>query len=259
MWKNRKKLTYVFILIFVCLLSVIYVTGSNRQEKKELQEEQEKLSIVKEKKDSKQKKDSYNNLTTTLTEEFHSLQQENPDMVGWITIPGTKIDDPVMQRVEDENYYLYRDFYGNKNQKGSLILSNGCDVTSKISNWIIHGHNMSSGEMFGELEKYRVPEFREEHALIFLQVEAKVRTYLVMGAFESQVYYENDDVFKFYHCYEIRNKEEFDFFYQNIKELFLYDSEITAVYGDVFLLLSTCSYHTENGRFVVVAKQVYLE
>lgn len=234
----------------MCLLSVISMTGS-RQEKEKFQKQQEKTTEPNEV--------TQDFMTDTPTENFKELQQVNTDMVGWLTVPGTQIDYPVMQRAEDENYYLYRDIYGNENKNGSLILSNGCDVASNYSNWIIHGHNMSSGDMFGSLEEYRNPAYREEHSLIFLQTEEEVRTFMVMGAFESQVYYENDDVFKFYQCYEIRSKEEFEYFYENIKELFLYDSGISAVYGDRFLLLSTCSYQTENGRFVVVAKQVYLE
>lgn len=249
MWKNSKKCWYIIIVCLICLLSVIYTTGS-RQEKEKFQGLQKKTREPNEV--------TQDFVTDTPTENFEELQQLNHDMVGWLTVPGTKIDYPVMQRTEDENYYLHRDIYGNKDENGSLILSNGCNITSKDSNWIIHGHNMSSGDMFGSLEEYRNPDYREEHALIFLQTEEEVRTFMVVGAFESQVYYENDDVFKFYQCYEIGSKEEFEYFYENIKELFLYDSGIAAVYGDRFLLLSTCSYHTENGRFVVVAKQVYM-
>lgn len=231
--KNKKRIS-VFVLFFLGLLFVIFMTGSSKQEEKKLQRQQEKLL------------------------ELKGEIQKNPDMAAWLTIPETTINYPVMQRMEDENYYLHRDFYGRKNENGTLILSNGCDITKENTIWIIHGHNMSSGAMFGSLQEYRNPDFRQEHSLIYLEVEDEIRTYLVMGVFESQVYYEKDEVFKFYQCYEIENREDFEYFYQNIQDMFLYDTGIDAVYGDSFLLLSTCSYHTENGRFVVAAKQVYL-
>ncbi len=186
-----------------------------------------------------------------------ALMQRNADTVGWLTIPGTKIDYPVMQTPEEEDYYLYRDFYGYENKNGCLILAAGCDTAKESTNWIIHGHNMKSGDMFGSLLKYRKKSYLQEHNLIFLETLEGKRVYEILAVFESQVYYENQDVFKFYEHYDIEDKAEFYTFYKNIKNLSLYDIDTTAVYGDHFLTLSTCSYHTENGRFVVVAKEIY--
>jgi len=188
---------------------------------------------------------------------IRALMEENADTVGWLTIPGTEIDYPVMQTPEDENYYLYRDFYGNENQNGSLLVSAGCDIGNESTNWIIHGHNMKSGAMFGSLTNYRKKSFMKAHNLIFLDTLDGRRTYEVVAVFESQIYYENDYVFKYYQCYDIGDWAEFDSFYSNIKRLSLYDTGINAVFSDHFLTLSTCAYHTENGRFVVVAKELY--
>ena len=71
----------------------------------------------------------------------------------------------------------------------------------------------------------------------------------------SKVYDQNDDVFKYYQFYQADSEEEFRVFYENIKELSLYDTGVTAQYGDTFLMLSTCAYHEEDGRLVVVAKK----
>lgn len=188
---------------------------------------------------------------------IQTLKEENPDVAGWLTIPDTNIDYPVMQTPEDEDYYLYRDFYGNENQNGSLLVSSRCNLESKNVNWIIHGHNMKSGAMFGNLLNYRKKSYMEKHNLIFLDTLEGRRTYEVVAVFESQVYYENDFVFKYYYCCDIESWEEFDSFYSNIKRLSLYDTGVNAVYGDHFITLSTCSYHTENGRFVVVGKELY--
>ncbi len=188
---------------------------------------------------------------------IRALMEENADTVGWLTIPGTEIDYPVMQTPEDENYYLYRDFYGNENQNGSLLVSAGCDIGNENTNWIIHGHNMKSGAMFGSLINYRKKSYMKAHNLIFLDTLDGRRTYEVVAVFESQIYYENDYVFKYYQCYDIGDWAEFDSFYTNIKKLSLYDTGINAVFGDHFLTLSTCAYQTENGRFVVVAKELY--
>lgn len=186
-----------------------------------------------------------------------ALMEQNADVVGWLNIPGTEIDYPVMQTPEEENYYLYRDFYGNENQNGSLLVSAGCDIEDENTNWIIHGHNMKSGAMFGSLLNYRKKSYMKNHSLIYLDTLKGRRTYEIIAVFESQVYRENDYVFKYYQCYNIESWEEYDSFYNNIKKLSLYDTGVSAVYGDHFLTLSTCAYHTENGRFVVVAKELY--
>ena len=180
----------------------------------------------------------------------------NEDMAAWLTLPGTVIDYPVMWTPEDENYYLKRDFNKQKDHDGCLILDTDSSVNPLTTNLIIHGHNMKSGAMFACLFDYEDQSFYEDHKQIILHTEEKQRNYEVIAVFRSQVYKKSDTVFKFYKFFEADTQAEFDDFYNNIKELSLYDTGVTAEYGDNFLTLSTCAYHVENGRFVVVAKEV---
>lgn len=180
----------------------------------------------------------------------------NEDMAAWLQIPDTDIDYPVMWTPRDENYYLRRDFDGSKNQNGCLILDTDSCLDPLTTNLIIHGHNMRSGKMFGKLSKYEDQEYFENHRQIILYTEECQRNYEVIAVFRSQVYKKSDQVFKFYKFFQADTQEEFDDFYNNIKELSLYDTGVTAEFGDHFLTLSTCSYHVEQGRFVVVAKEI---
>lgn len=180
----------------------------------------------------------------------------NKDMAAWLQIPGTVIDYPVMWTPEDEQYYLYRAFDGSENKNGSLILDTDSCLDPLTTNLIIHGHNMKSGAMFGTLTDYEKESFYQEHKNIILYTEECQRNYEIIAVFRSQVYKKTDQVFKFYKFFQAENQEEFDDFYQNIKALSLYDTGVTAEFGDHFLTLSTCVYHVEQGRFVVVAKEV---
>lgn len=180
----------------------------------------------------------------------------NEDMCAWIQIPGTAIDYPVMWTPEDEEYYLYRDFDGSDNKNGCLILDTDSCVDPLTTNLIIHGHNMKSGAMFGRLTDYQEESFYQDHREIILYTEECQRNYEVIAVFRSQVFRKSDNVFKFYKFFQADTQEEFDDFYNNIKELALYDTGVTAEFGDHFITLSTCVYHVENGRFVVVAKEV---
>ena len=179
----------------------------------------------------------------------------NSDMAAWLQIPGTNVDYPVMWTPRDENYYLYRDFDGSENQNGCLILDTDSSLEPLTTNLIIHGHNMRSGAMFGNLTDYEDEEYFESHRQIILYTEECQRNYEVIAVFRSQVYKKSDDVFKFYKFFQADTEEEFDDFYENIKELSIYDTGVTAEFGDHFLTLSTCVYHVDRGRFVVVAKE----
>lgn len=181
---------------------------------------------------------------------------QNEDMVAWLQIEGTQIDYPVMWTPEDENYYLYKDFNGKEDKNGSLILDTDSSLNPLTTNLIIHGHNMKSGAMFGDLTDYEDASYWEDHRYITLYTEECERRYEVLAVFRSQVYKKTDTVFKFYKFFQADTAEEFDDFYQNIKELSLYDTGVTAEFGDHFLTLSTCVYHVQNGRFVVVAKEI---
>lgn len=180
----------------------------------------------------------------------------NSDMAGWLLIPGTNIDYPIMWTPEDENYYLYRAFDKSEDVNGSLILDTDSSLDPLTTNLIIHGHNMKSGAMFGNLTDYESQDYYEEHKQITLYTEECQRNYEIVAVFRSQVYKKSDNVFKFYKFFQADTQEEFDDFYENIKELSIYDTGVTAQFGDNFITLSTCVYHVTNGRFVVVAKEV---
>ncbi len=194
-----------------------------------------------------------------LQNPYGSLFLENPDMIAWISIPDTKIDLPVVQTMENEDEYLNLDFHGNYSANGTLIMDTDSDTTIPSTNLIIHGHNMKSGEMFGDLDLYKDSAYEQEHDRITLYFDDVKKEYQVFAVFYSQVYRKSDKVFKYYKFFQADSEEDFMYYYDNCKKLSLYDTGIEAVYGDELLTLSTCSYQVENGRFVVVAKKISQE
>lgn len=186
--------------------------------------------------------------------EYAVLYEENNDMTGWLSIPGTDIDYPVMQN-EDDEYYLHHDFYGQDSKYGCLYVRKQADLEDG-TNFIIYGHNMKDGAMFGDLDFYLEKNFYEEHSMIEFDTLYEERVYEIAAVFRSQVYNADDNVFKYYEFYEADTQEEFNDFYENIKELSLYDTGVEAQFGDTFITLSTCAYHITDGRLVIVAKRV---
>ncbi len=193
----------------------------------------------------------------TVTNPYADAFRQNSDMVAWLKIDGTVIDYPVMQTMDDENYYLNRGFDKKSNSNGCLIMDTDSTVTGDMStNLIIHGHNMKSGAMFGNLEEYEKEKYCQEHKYISLYTKECQRNYEVIAVFRSQVFKKTDNVFKYYQFFQADTQEEFDNWYTNIMALAQYDTGVTAEFGDRFLTLSTCVYHVENGRLVVVAKEI---
>ena len=137
--------------------------------------------------------------TPVMLSEYAVLYEENPDIIGWLSIEGTNIDYPVMQTPEDEQYYLYRDFYGEENRNGSLIMDTDSTVgvgskeqeyiggTSPSTNLIIHGHTMKSGLMFGKLSLYEDEVYGKEHNIICFDSLYEKREYELIAVFRSRV------------------------------------------------------------------------
>ncbi len=179
-----------------------------------------------------------------------------PDIAAWFQIPDTIIDYPVMWTPEDETYYLYKHYDGSENINGSLLLDTDSSLDPLTTNLIIHGHNMKSGAMFGYLPMYEKQSYYEQHKEMLLYTPEGERTYEVIAVFRSQVFKKKDTCFKYYKFFQANTEEEFKDFYDNIKALSIYDTGVTAEFGDHFITLSTCVSHVENGRFVVVAKEI---
>ncbi len=186
---------------------------------------------------------------------FEDLYAENNDFRGWLKIDGMKIDYPVMTRPGDNDYYLDKNFEGEKDKNGLLILDYRCDLLSGAQNFIVYGHNMSSGVMFGTLKRYKEKAFCEEHPVIQFDTLYEEAEYTVVAAMLSEVAYADEDVFRYYDAIDMSTEESFQAFKEHITENALYTTGETLSYGDSCLILSTCDRYKEDGRFVVIAKK----
>ena len=182
-----------------------------------------------------------------------ALHERNPDCVAWITIEGTVIDYPVMYRPGQKNYYLHRDFNGKHVSAGALFIAENCDPDSS-DNVIIYGHHMNSGKMFAALNKYKKQSFYEEHSRIIYETLNGPEAYEIMFAFTTPVYTGHD--FEYYAFSKANSVEEYDAYISACRARALYDTGVTAQYGDKLLTLSTCEYSQKNGRMVVIARRI---
>lgn len=190
-----------------------------------------------------------------ILEEYKILYSLNKRLIGWVKIDDTYIDYPVLQTGNNE-YYLNHNFDQEEDRNGSIFLDKDCSILPRSTNLIVYGHHMRSGRMFGQLNKYSSKDFYEKHKLIQFDTIYEKGTYEIMYVFRSKIYEESEIVFKYYQFINANSEIEFNSYMREMEEMSLYDTGVTAEYGDELLTLSTCDYYTSGGRFVVVAKKI---
>ncbi len=182
---------------------------------------------------------------------YEELSRENPDFAGWLLIEGTAVDYPVMYTPQEPEYYLRRAFDGSEAVSGSLFVGEGCAPGG--AHVIIYGHNMRDGSMFGSLAQYAQADYAAAHPVIRFDTPERTGEYRVLAAFYSHAYIPGEEGFRYYQYTDLSQPEDFEEYVQKAEEEALYDTGIEPRYGCRLLTLSTCSYHRENGTFVVVA------
>ena len=191
--------------------------------------------------------------------EYEEIYAENNDLVGWLQIDGTVINYPVLQSDSEENsqFYLTHSFAKKKDKNGSLFMDYRNDFVDRDTNIIIYGHNMKSGAMFGSLKKYLDKGYLEKHSKIRFDTIYERGTYEVIGAFLSEVSYQDEYAFRYYNFLNANNESEFEAFCVNVMQLdALKKGTLDAKYGDQLLTLSTCSSYTDEGRMFIIAKRI---
>jgi len=190
-----------------------------------------------------------------LLDKYAALYSENPDTAGWLSIDGTNIDNVVMFAPCEPEKYLHADFYGSYSYRGCLYIDEDCDIASS-DNLIIYGHNMKDGSMFADLLNYADEEFYKEHKTIqFDTVYAEQRFEIVAAAY-ARIPDEDEDCFRYYQYVgsgDAAMRAQYKAF---LEENQCYDTGIEIGDDDKLITLSTCAYHVQNGRFIVVARLI---
>ena len=184
---------------------------------------------------------------------FESLLGKNSDMVGWISVEGTNINYPVMQTKNSPNYYLKRNFNKKYSDLGVPYVQENCDLATS-DNIIIYGHHIKGGKMFGSLDKFTSKSFYEKHKLIQFNTLTEQGEYQIIAIFKTVAY--SASGFRYYDFVNAEDEADFNAYVSKCRELALYDTGVTAEYGDKLITLSTCEYSAQNGRLVVVAKRM---
>lgn len=131
-----------------------------------------------------------------ISVDFEELQKLNTDIIGWICIPETRINGPILQHPEDDSYYLNHLFNKKENKLGSFFVSHEFSNDFSDAHVVIFGHNMASGQRFGQLSDYENSVFRESHPYVYMYVPGRI---LKCEVFSAGVCSVSDPVYRLDH------------------------------------------------------------
>ena len=170
--------------------------------------------------------------------DFDALAQVNGDIVGWLYVPGTVINYPVVQG-DDNEYYLKHLFDGKYNSSGCIYLDCGAEGDFTTMNSVLHGHHMKNGSMFAGICKYKDQSYFDEHPTAMLLTPDG--NYLV-------------EFFSGYVCEVTADAWDYDFdeswLDKRIRSSY-FAADVIPTTEDHILTLSTCSYEFTDARFVL--------
>ena len=177
--------------------------------------------------------------------DFSALRQQNPDVLGWILIPGTRVSYPVVQGT-DNSYYLNHTWRGGKNSVGAIFME--CRNSSDLSdfNTIIYGHRMNNRSMFGTLSQYKSRSYWQAHPYVYLTDDSGTHRYEIFAAGEVSV---DSDVYRL----GLRSDSSRRSFLDSCLALSALDTGVTPHTYDKVLTLSTCTGNGHATRWVVQA------
>lgn len=257
-----KGLTVVFALLFILSSGMLirdFVRSAREQAANEALAQRVESTVPNSETAGTDDGDSISQQVSLPERNYQPLVRENSHLAAWLMIEGTKVDYPVLYTPDDPEYYLRKAFDGSYALSGSLFIGANCFPDG--TNIIIYGHKMKDGTMFGSLDSYADEDYARVHPIITYDLirpdgSYERLTFEVMAAFYSRVYNVNEtDVFRYYYGTDLSDPKDFQNYVEEAMLASLYDLGVEAEYGDRLLTLSTCSYHTEDGRFVVVARE----
>jgi sortase B len=233
--KRRKKrksanvMFFIFLAIFIISLACLAYYGINRY----VMPEREFTKLAQQ------------------SSEIAKLNEQNGACVGWVKVEDTRIDYPVMFTPSDPEKYLHLDFEKNYSAAGTPFIGEGCDMES--NSIIVYGHHMRVGTMFANLTKFEDVDFAKSHDIEFETLMRAKASYQVVAVVRCDL--TSSDYYKFWNHVGDLTEDEYEEFVQTMKGLSSIDTGVEPKYGQNLLMLSTCTYGTDDERLVVLAVQ----
>lgn len=176
---------------------------------------------------------------------LRKLAADNTDIAGWIRIPGTRVDYPVV-RGDDNRFYLDHDIRQASARNGSIFMDYRNDPDLGQRHTILYGHHTRDHTMFTDLMGYKQQAFFKENAWIEYYTLDRKTTWKIFSAYVTGV--------DFYYIQTIfADLDAYASFIEQVRSRSAFFRPVEVMPSDLILTLSTCTYEFKNARFVVHA------
>ena len=191
------------------------------------------------------------NSTLIVSDRFKALRKQNKDIVGWLTL-GTLLDEGVTQR--DATYYLTHDALGKKNVNGAIFLDSGTSLKTRPYTFLLYGHNMKSGAMFGCLRNYENLRFYRANPFITFDTLYEDGRYVIFAAGTVNIV---EPVRNYVNLFSLlsSNIQERQTALDALANASIFSCPMDVRPDDQLLLLVTCV-DDDNERRVVAARRI---
>jgi len=186
-----------------------------------------------------------------ILEEYEKLLSENADFAGWLYVEGTEIDYPYMQG-PDNAFYLSHNIERTYDKYGMLVMDVNCSDRYESPQYIIYGHNVNNGSLFGDLLKFKEEAYYKYHPQLCFDSVSEMGLYDIFAVFLTSV----DEAQKeesLFTTWGFEDKKRFDEVTGWAIGKSLYNTGIIPEYGKPIVSLVTCEHSKDEGRFVVMA------
>lgn len=180
---------------------------------------------------------------------------ENPDTIGYLKIPGTNIDTPVVQ-ADNNKYYLNHDFYGKYTSYGAIYASYIDNFTPLDRNILLYGHNMSDGSRFGSLKNYQSIEYFKKHPIIEFNTLYEEIKWKICAVIITNGNVKGDNGYFFDFTFNNCSDTCFEEYIVELDKRKLYETGVDILPTDKLITLCTCTYEFNDARLLVIARQV---
>ena len=187
----------------------------------------------------------------TVSSRFKALQKESKYIVGWLSIH-RMLDEAVAQR--DNVYFLDHDVMGNSNVNGALFLDAAIALKTRPYAYIIYGHNMKSGAMFGSLRNYENSTFYHNDPFITFDTMYETGRYVIFAVGTVSTVEGGLNYVDFYALHSAKIPER-KAAIDALIAASVHTCSIDVQTDDQLLILVTCVEKDEDRR-VVVARRV---
>ena len=253
--RTMKRWRYVLLVLCTAVISIsgtyLMTYFMRSEENKQEYEDISQIGFPETEADHEEENDQQDVKQSEDDFDYQSLVVINSDCVGWIQIPGTDINYPVVQAADNE-FYLTHNFNRETAACGAIFMDYRNDVDAKAEHLILYGHQMKDNSMFKQLNGYKEEMFYKEHPNISLYLHKQKYEYEITAVYVTNV--ANGGSYYNYLHWNTR-KEQLNYLQQKMAGYQLYDTGKKVMETDELLSLSTCEYSSDNGRLIIQARR----